>query len=111
MRNPHRWRNIALAFFPSGIIATPAPFLLPEAAAGDTARGLLFIYGVMALLFGGGSALFRRHPRCCGPALTLATRASEEERDRQAPQKGGLLRRRACCRGGPDGLGAIVLIP
>jgi hypothetical protein len=56
MRNPHRWRNIALAFFASGIFATPAPFLLPEAAAGDTARGLLFIYGVMALLFG---ALFR----------------------------------------------------
>lgn len=60
MRNPHRWRNIALAFFASGIVATPAPFLLPEAAAGDTARGLLFIYGVMALLFGGGTALFRQ---------------------------------------------------
>jgi hypothetical protein len=58
MRNPHRWRSIALAFFASGVVATPAPFLLPEAAAGDTARGILFIYGVMALLFGGGSALF-----------------------------------------------------
>lgn len=59
MRNPHRWRTIALAFFVSGIVATALPFLLPEAAAGDTARGILFIYGVMALLFGGGTALFR----------------------------------------------------
>jgi hypothetical protein len=59
MRNPHRWRGIALAFFASGIVALPMAFLLPEAAAGDTARGLLFIYGVMALLFGGGIAFFR----------------------------------------------------
>lgn len=59
MRDPHLWRNVGLAFFASGIVATPAAFLLPDAAAGDTARGLLFIYGVMALLFGGGTALFR----------------------------------------------------
>jgi hypothetical protein len=59
MRNPHRWRKIGLAFFASGVIAAPAAFLLPEAAAGDTVRGVLFIYGVMAILFGGASALAR----------------------------------------------------
>jgi hypothetical protein len=59
MRNPHNWRNTSLAVFASGIVAAPAAFLLPEAVAGDTARGLLFIYGVMALLFGGGTALFQ----------------------------------------------------
>jgi len=57
MRNPHRSRNISLAFFTSGIVAVPAAFLLPEAAAGDTARGILFVYGLMAIMFGGMSAL------------------------------------------------------
>lgn len=59
MRNPRRWRNVGLAFFASGIVAAAAPFLLPEAGAGDTARGVLFICGTMAVLFGGGTALFR----------------------------------------------------
>jgi hypothetical protein len=59
LRNPQRWRNISLAFFVSSFIAIPAPFLLPEAAAGDTARLVLFIYGLMALIFGGVNAFFR----------------------------------------------------
>jgi hypothetical protein len=59
MRNPRRWRNIGLAFLASGIIASIAVFWLPEAAAADTARAVLIGYGLTALLFGGGSALFR----------------------------------------------------
>lgn len=59
MRNPRRWRNISLLFFFSGAVAAPAAFLLPETAANDTVRGILFVYGLMALLFGGGNALFR----------------------------------------------------
>lgn len=59
MRNPHRWRNIGLVFFLGGTAATAAPFLLPEASAGDILRGILFICGTMAVLFGGGTALFR----------------------------------------------------
>lgn len=59
MRNPRRWRNISLLFLVSGAVAMPAAFLLPEGAADNTARGILFIYGLMALIFGGGNALFR----------------------------------------------------
>lgn len=59
MRNPRRWRNIALGFFISGWLAALGAFLLPAAAANDAVRGTLFIYGVIAILFGGGTALFR----------------------------------------------------
>jgi len=60
MRDPRFWRNFALAFFATGAVAAAAAFFLPNAAANDIGRGTLFIYGVMALLFGGGSALFRQ---------------------------------------------------
>ena len=33
MRNPRRWRNIALVFFVSSIVVTPTAFLLPAVAA------------------------------------------------------------------------------
>jgi hypothetical protein len=59
MRNPRRGRNISLAFLASGIVAAPAAFLLPDTVAGDMARGMLFVYGVMAILFGGVSAMLR----------------------------------------------------
>ena len=59
MRNPQRSRNIALGFFASGWIAALAAFLLPAATGNDVVRAALFIYGSSAILFGGGTALFR----------------------------------------------------
>ena len=59
MARPHRARTIALAFTAGGIVAAIAPWVLPAAVAGDTARGVLFVSGVMALLFGGWAAYFR----------------------------------------------------
>lgn len=58
MRDPKRWRNISWAVFASGMVTAPAAFLLPEAMAGDNARGFLFCYGLMALIFGGWFAMF-----------------------------------------------------
>lgn len=60
MRNPHRWRKIGLGFFATGLAASLAAFFLPAAAANDAARSILFIYGISAILFGGGTALFGR---------------------------------------------------
>ena len=59
MRHPHRARRNALLFLAGGVVAASAAFVLPEAVAGDTTKSLLFIGGVTALLFGGGTALFR----------------------------------------------------
>jgi hypothetical protein len=59
MRQPQRWRNIGLGFFLSGIVATPLPFLVREGAVNDPVLGSLFIYGLMALLFGGMIARMR----------------------------------------------------
>lgn len=59
MRNPRRWRNITLALIVSGVIAVLAAFLLPAAAANDTVRSLLFLYGAMMTFFGGSSAYVR----------------------------------------------------
>ncbi len=59
MRNPRRWRNVSVVFLISGAVAAPAAFLLPDAAANDVARMLLFLYGVMAIFFGGTSAWLR----------------------------------------------------
>lgn len=58
MRDPKRWRNISSAAFASGLVTVPAAFLLPDAMAGDNARGVLFCYGLMALIFGGWFAVF-----------------------------------------------------
>ncbi|HEX4665789.1 MAG TPA: hypothetical protein VH207_04245 [Chthoniobacterales bacterium] len=59
MRNPERWRKIALRFFISGGVTAPAAFLLPGLSPDSWMRGFLFIYGLMAIIFGGGTALFR----------------------------------------------------
>lgn len=53
MRNPRRWRNIALAFLASSLPALALPWLLPPETAGDDLRGGLFFYGLLALLGGG----------------------------------------------------------
>lgn len=58
MRNPKRWRNISMAVVASGVMAVLAAFWLPDAMAGDNPRGLLFCYGLMALVFGGWFAVF-----------------------------------------------------
>ena len=58
MHNPERWRNISTAVFASGVMAVLAAFWLPEAMAGDTSRGILFCYGLMAVVFGGWFAVF-----------------------------------------------------
>jgi hypothetical protein len=57
MRNPRLWRNVGLAFLASGIVAAAAPFLLPDAMAGDAVRTALFAYGLTAIIFGGLAAL------------------------------------------------------
>ncbi len=59
MADPRRGRNIALGFFGSGWAACVAAFLLPGLAEGSWVRGCLFIYGLSAIIFGGGIALFR----------------------------------------------------
>ncbi len=59
MGSPQRSRNIALGFFASGCATVLAAFLLPEPMATDWMRTCLFIYGSTAILFGGGTALFR----------------------------------------------------
>jgi hypothetical protein len=59
MRNRHSSRNIALAFFASGWVTAAAAFLLPGPLVPDWVRICLFIYGSSAILFGGGTALFR----------------------------------------------------
>ena len=74
MPRPHRARTIALAFAAAGLVASIAPFALPAAVAGDTACGILFISGVMALLFGGGTAYFRHRD-----VRAMATLARGEE--------------------------------
>jgi hypothetical protein len=58
MRNPHRWRNIALAVALSGAVATLI-FLLFRNALGEGLSLALVCYGPTALLFGGGSAWAR----------------------------------------------------
>jgi hypothetical protein len=59
MRSPERWRRIALGFFISGCVAAPAAFLVPGLSPASWVRTSLFIYGLMAIIFGGGTALFR----------------------------------------------------
>lgn len=58
MRNPARWRNIALLACLIGAAAAAAPFLLPSAAAGDGLRVTLFALGITGVLFGGATALW-----------------------------------------------------
>lgn len=57
MRNPERWRNIALACFLIGPVAAFASFALPPAAAGDGLRATLLCLGIIGVLFGGFGAL------------------------------------------------------
>ena len=59
MRNPRRSRTIALIFFGSGLVTATAAFALPGLSEGDWLRACLFLVGVSAVIFGGGSALFR----------------------------------------------------
>ena len=59
MRDPHRWRNIALGFFASSWLASASAFLLPGLAEDSWIRTCLFIYGLTAIIFAGGAALFR----------------------------------------------------
>ncbi|MEO7168709.1 MAG: hypothetical protein ABI016_16960 [Chthoniobacterales bacterium] len=59
MLNPSRGRTIALYFFASGWVASAAAFLLPGLSEGNWVRTGLFIYGLSAIIFGGGTALFR----------------------------------------------------
>ena len=74
MRNPRRWRDIALGVAASGLVTSLAAFLLPVAAAGDTARGVLFIYGLTAVLLGGGTAVFRHRDLRAQEALARGER-------------------------------------
>ncbi|HMB43911.1 MAG TPA: hypothetical protein VKM00_08580, partial [Luteimonas sp.] len=57
MRNPRLWRNVGLALMASGPIAIAAALQLPPGALTDAPRAIGFIFGVMAILFGGIGAL------------------------------------------------------
>ena len=59
MQDPRRCRNIALLFLVSGLVAVPAASVLPGISEGHWLRTCLFIYGSTAVIFGGGTALFR----------------------------------------------------
>ncbi len=69
MRNARLWRNRALFVFASGMIASPAAFLLTETFAGDTARALLLCYGLTAIIFGGLFALIWHRDQHAAEAL------------------------------------------
>ena len=60
MADPSRSRNIALGFFASGLAACAAAFALPDLTEESWVRACLFIYGISAIIFGGGTALFRQ---------------------------------------------------
>jgi len=103
MHHPHRWRAIGLGFFASGALAALAAWLLPVAGAQDAVRASLVIYGSTAILFGGGTALFRHFDARAMDALargedllarwrvdTAAWRAFVA-RDRQWSQEAGTL--------------------
>lgn len=57
MRNPRLERNIGLGFCLSGALAVVIAFQLPADALGGRARDLSVMYGLMCLVFGGGSAI------------------------------------------------------
>jgi hypothetical protein len=59
VRNPRRWRNIALAFLAAGVVACVAALLVPANVAGDTVRALAFAFGITAVIFGAGVAIVR----------------------------------------------------
>jgi hypothetical protein len=59
IRNPIRWRNVGVAVFASGILSALAAFVLPQDVTGNDVRAALVAYGLTALLFGGGTAVFR----------------------------------------------------
>ena len=59
MRNPRRARTIALVFFIVGCIAVAAAFLLPDEPGHTALPATLFTGGLMAIIFGGGTAIFR----------------------------------------------------
>lgn len=59
MRHPRRWRNISLWCATAGALSLLGAFLLPAFAAGDGARGVMGMFGLTALLFGAGNAVFR----------------------------------------------------
>ena len=59
MASPRRARKIALVFFASGWLTCVAAFVLPGLPEDHWLRTCLFIYGLSAVLFGGGTALFR----------------------------------------------------
>ena len=58
MRNPRRWRNIALAVFVSGIVIVTIPFLLPDEEAFNTVHYVILICGATAIPISGAFAYF-----------------------------------------------------
>ena len=57
MRNPERWRNIALAVTLAGPACILVAFAAPEGSLSEDLRGPLFALGLMCVLFGGVSLL------------------------------------------------------
>lgn len=58
MRNPRRWRTIALCALLLGVALLVAAFKLPQAWAGDGARATLFFMALFGVLYGPFGAWF-----------------------------------------------------
>ena len=59
MLDPRHRRNLALGYLASGCVACAAAFLLGDHTATNWVHALLVIYGLTAIVFGGGTALLR----------------------------------------------------
>jgi hypothetical protein len=73
MRNPERWRNLALAGFLVGLVLGYAAFALPEGSAGDGARGVMFGIALLGTIFAGPATLI------CHQALKRKRRLASGE--------------------------------
>jgi len=58
LRNPTRWRAIALAIAALGVAAAAAAFVLEDAAVEDWLQGTLFGFGLTATVFGAAFAIW-----------------------------------------------------
>jgi hypothetical protein len=57
MRNPERWRNVAIAVLLAGPAAIVVAFAAPEPSLPEKLRGALIALGLLGILFGGTCAL------------------------------------------------------
>jgi hypothetical protein len=70
LRRPRRWQLVSFAVLASAVVALALPWWLPAAVAGDGLRGGLFLYGLLALMFGGWGAVSTTRDLRAQAALT-----------------------------------------